>query len=407
MSHSIQPLSWLNRISFASRKWPLANQIGRFFRRTVWAALVQGFWEFTRALFRDFPNWGPPGRTFSLYHALRWGDPAVRGRIILEDQGSPSVRSDSLVVQCGLNQHLEQPWPIVWTEHDNARLVSNSLALLNEEKKLCLESVYGEAYWRDDPASRTLWLPKPTYLKGRWTSIVSNWNPLDGSPVYGHWLHDALPRLAILADLPKDTRILVPKKLKAIHWETLELLGLKDRCRPTSEIHLEIEKYFFSSPVGMISCFNPHGTSFMRRSFFPKAAPDFNGPKKFFFLRTSSHRRLANMDEIVNLLKERGWPIVRDVDLSFAQTVALFSQATDICSFLGSNMSNTMFCSSECKVLQWVPDIFLDGFTDMIASVVGFELKSFILRCGGPTAHSPVINLGEIRQSLADAGYLS
>jgi hypothetical protein len=70
-------------------------------------------------------------------------------------------------------------------------------------------------------------------------------------------------------------------------------------------------------------------------------------------------------------------------------------------------MSNTMFCSPECKVLQWVPDIFLDGFTDMIASVAGFQLKSFILRCGGPTAHSPVINLEEIRQSLADAGYLS
>ena len=407
MSHSIKALRWTDRLGFATRRWPTLNHFLRFSRRTVWAAFVEGFWEFTRILCKDFFNWGPPGRTFSLYTALRWGDPTIQGRIVLEDQGVPRVHPDSLVLKCGLHQHLEQPWPIVWTEHDNARLVSNSLALLNKKKELCLESVYGTARWRDDPASRILRLPKPTHLKGRWTSIVSNWNPLDGAPVYGHWLHDALPRLAILADLPKETGILVPKKLKAIHWETLDLLGLKDRCRSTSEIHLEVEKYCFSSPVGMISCFNPHGISFMRRSFFPKAAPGFTGPKKFFFLRTSSHRRLANMDEIVNFLKEGGWAIVRDVDLNFAQTVALFSQATDICSFLGSNMSNTMFCSPECRVLQWVPDMFLDGFTDMIASAVGFQLKNFILRCGGPTAHSPVINLGDIRQSLADAGYLS
>jgi len=407
MSHSIKPLSLSDQLGFASRRWPSVNRFLRFCRRTVWAAFSEGFWEFARVLFKDFPHWGPPDRTFSLYHALRWGDPAVQGRIILEDQGTPHVRSDSLVVQCGLHQHLEQPWPIIWTEHHNARLVSNSLALLNDKKELCLEAAYGVKRWRDDPASRILWLPKPTRLKGQWTSIVSNWNPLDGAPVYGHWLHDALPRLAILNDIPSETGILVPPKLRPIHWETLALLGLKDRCRPTDEIHLEVEKYYFSSPVGMISCFNPHGINFMRRSFILKSPSDFAGPKKFFFLRTSGHRRLANMEEVVDFLKGNGWAIVRDVDLDFAQTVALFSQATDICSFLGSNMSNTMFCSPTCRVLQWVPDMFVDGFTDMIASAVGFHLKSFVLRCGGPTAHSPVINLGEIRQSLAEAGYLS
>jgi len=161
MSHSIKPLSLLDRWGFASRRWPGVNRFLRFFRRTVWAAFVEGFWEFARTICKDLPNWGPPGRTFSLYHALRWGDPEVRGQIILEDQGTPQVGPDSLIVQCGLHQHLEQPWPIVRSEHTHARLVSTSLALLNDKKELCLESAYGPQRWRSDPAARFLCLPPP------------------------------------------------------------------------------------------------------------------------------------------------------------------------------------------------------------------------------------------------------
>ena len=330
MSHSIKPLSLLDQVGFASRRWPSVNRFFRFCRRTVWAAFVEGFWEFARVLCKDFPHWGPPGRTFSLYHALRWGDPAVRGRIILEDQGTPQVRPDSLVVQCGLHQHLEQPWPILRSEHSNARLVSTSLALLNEKKALCLESAYGPQRWRLDPAARFLSLPPPVYLAGNWTSLVSNWVPTDGTPIYGHWLHDALPRLAALDHFPKDTGILVPKWLKPIHWETLELLGLKKRCRPTAETHLILENYYFASPTSMIDCYNPYGVQAMRKAFLDKADPHYSGPKKFFFARSGKRRSLENIDAITALLSSEGWAVVRDMDLNFSQTIKLFSQATDI-----------------------------------------------------------------------------
>jgi len=406
VSHSIKPLGLFDKLGFASRRWPGINRFFRFSRRTVWAAFVQGFWEFARVLCRDFPSWGPPGRTFSLYHALRWGDPAVRGQIILEDQGTPRVRSDSVVVQCGLHQHLEQPWPIVWTEHDNARLVSNSLALLNDKKELCLESVYGEGRWRIDPASRFLWLPKPTRLKGRWTSIVSNWNPLDGAPVYGHWLHDALPRLAILENLPSDTQIIIPPILKPVFWETLELLGLKDRCRPTSEVNLLVEKYHFSSPTSMITCYNPYSIHWMRKSFLAKIANSpFSGPKKFFFARSGKRRAIENMGEVTDFFASRGWNVIRDMDLTFAQTVKLFSEATDVCGFSGSNMCNVMFCPPRCKVLNFVPNIPLDGFVDMIAPVVDLDYRAFELEAGGPYAARPRVSIDQIQKGLKLAGY--
>lgn len=405
MSHSIQPLNWRDKLGFASRRWPFANHVGRFFRRKLIQGLRAAFWEFARIVGGDISWLAIPRGTFSLYQSLRWGNSDLEGRIVLEDQGVPMISRDSIAVKCGLKQHEEQPWPIVWTKHHHAKLVSNSLALFNDKKELCLESAYGESRWRDDPASQTLWLPKPTFLKGRWTSIVSNWNPLDGSPVYGHWLHDALPRLAILESLPADTHIIVPPSLKPVFWETIDLLGLRNRCRPTTETHLLIEEYHFSSPTSMITCYNPYAIRWMRSSFLPKACPSFSGPKKFFLLRSGKRRAIENMDEVAGFLATRGWAVVRDVDLTFAQTLKLFSEATDICGFSGSNMSNVMFCSPRCRVLNWVPNIPLDGFVDLISPVVDLDYHAVELEAGGPYSAKPRVSLDHIRKGLAAAGY--
>ena len=349
------------------------------------------------------PALGLPRGVSSLYQALRWGDPSVEGKIILEDQGTPKVSPDSLVVRCGLRQHEEQPWPIVWTKHRNARLISNSLALFNDKKELCLESAYGCARWKDDPASRAMFLPPPTLLRGRWTSLVSNWIPLDGVPIYGHWLHDALPRLAILQDLPPDTGVIVPAQLKPIHWETLELLGIRRRCRPTTEIHLQVEEYHFSSPTSMIDCYNPYAVKWMRQAFLPRADPSFSGPKKFFFARSGKRRAIENMDEVTSLFAARGWTVVKDMDLNFAQTIRLFSEATDVCGFLGSNMSNVLFCRPGCRVIHWVPDIFLDGWIDLIAPIIGLDYRSIVLAAGGTQAAFPKLDLGQIQRELDSA----
>ncbi len=104
---------------------------------------------------------------------------------------------------------------IFWSEHSNARLVSESLAFLTPEKNLCVESAYNEHCWRHDPGSRFLHLPPAVKLSGNWTSLVSRWVPNRGGTIYGHWLHDALPRLALLKEFPADTQIIVPPNLGA------------------------------------------------------------------------------------------------------------------------------------------------------------------------------------------------
>jgi hypothetical protein len=400
MSHSIKKQKAISLLAFELRRFPAFHQAARFVRRTLWSGLKEGIWEFARIIFKDVKDFGPPSKTFSIYKELLCKNPEYQGKIVLENQGTPEVSRDSLVVLSNLKQHLEQPWPIVWSEHINARLISNSLALINNEKELCIESVYGHERVRGDQVSKYLFWEKETCLSGKWTSIVSNWVPLDGIPIYGHWLHDALPRLAILDELPDDVGILVPDTLKPIHWEALNLMGLKDRCRPTKETNIVVEKYYFSSPTTMIDCYNPHGVNWMRKKLIKEADPSYDGPKKFFFARTGKRRAISNIEEITKAIEKSGWTVVNDMDLNLSQTIKLFSEATNVCGFLGSNMSNVIFCSEGCKVTHLVPDFFLDGWVDLIADVLKLDYKSVILEAGGSFAHRPKVKVDNVIAAL-------
>jgi hypothetical protein len=404
MSHSISRPRRLNAAAYWLRRWPIVHRVGRWMRRTLWVALADGFWEFARRLFVNSPRFGPPGRTFSVYQALRCGWPKLNGRIILHDQGAPRVTGDSLLVTSGMEQHLEQPWPIVWSEHSNARLVTECLALLMPDKRLCIESAFNEKRWRSDTASRFLRLPPPARLAGNWTSVVSLWVPNRGFAFYGHWLHNALPRLALLPEFPPDTKIIVPAELKPYQKESLQMMGVWDRCRPTSERHLEVEHYFFSSPTSMIDCYDPYAVHFTRKALLPKADPNYSGPKKFFFRRTGKGRAIENSDEICDFFRSKGWAVVNDLDLTFAQTVKLFSEADAICSFVGSNMSNVIFCKPGCLVMHLVPDFWPDGWVDWIAQVVELDYHFSLIPCGGRFVPKIVIDIGLIKKFFESTG---
>lgn len=144
----------LDEAAFRLRRWPVIHQPGSWLRRVLWASLKDAYWSFVRGVFASSLRFGSPAKTYSAYQALRSEWPKLNGRIILHDQGMPRVTQESLLVRSNMEQHLEQPWPIFWSEHTDARLVADTLACLTPEKALWVESAYGEKRWRDDAAAR-------------------------------------------------------------------------------------------------------------------------------------------------------------------------------------------------------------------------------------------------------------
>jgi capsular polysaccharide biosynthesis protein len=90
------------------------------------------------------------------------------------------------------------------------------------------------------------------------------------------------------------------------------------------------------------------------------------------------------------------------MDLTFAQTVKLFSEADAVCSPVGSNMSNIIFCKPGCVVLNIVPDLWMDSFVDWIAPLVHADYHYEVFPTGGPTAAQIIIDL-QLLEKLHDS----
>jgi hypothetical protein len=380
----------------------------RRLRHSFLKGCIDGFLELLRWTFPEKSSFGPPNRTVSVYQALRTGLPKTTGRIVLEDQGCPKVTEDCLMVTGGYHQHEQQPWPIFWSRHSNVHLVTSSLALMFEHKRICLESVYGYLALRDDPGFRFLTLPKPVELKGDWTSVVSRWIPAGknlGYPNYTHWLLDALPRLALLPEFPSSTRIIVPARLHKNQAEALRLMGIFDRCRPTPEQHLQVENYYFSSPTTMLQSYNPYGIDFLRRTFLPKRDTSYHGPKKFFIQRLGLMREPINRVEIEKFFEEHGWQPIDIMQLSFAQQIQLFAEADSITGMFGSGFTNGVFCRKGCKIFNIMPfDYGVDGFLEWIGQVVGYELRQMVIP--GSYDYRFSVDLQAVKVELAASGML-
>lgn len=328
------------------------------------------------------------------------GDPP--GRLVLADQGAPAVTERSLMIRCGLHQHQEQPWPIFWRQLPRAHLVGPSLAVLDQNKRVWLESAYGSKRVRADPAYNHFVHGSPTGLAGNWTSLISRWVPTASPPNFAHWLLDALPRLALLKDFPPDTRILVPASSPPFQSETLRWLGLTDRCRPTAETNLRVENYFFSSPVSMVVCYSPYAVDFLRANFlrFAETAPA--SPKRFFVRRTGPIRNVTNEAEVLQFFQTRGWAIVDTATLSMARQIQYFSQAEAICAIHGASLTNCVWCSAGCKVVELLADNYLNGCFEWICGVVKAEHSYRIFPADALL--SATIDLKELENSLAALG---
>jgi capsular polysaccharide biosynthesis protein len=398
------------------------------FCRCLIPALKDAFWTGYRSLFSlasfnlyyKFPEWhspfassfgsirnGPPFRFFSVYQALRCGYPKLAGRIVLEDQKWPVVKEHTPMAHGSTQQHIEQPWPVFWSRHRDASLVSSSLALVNDQKELCVESVYGFRAAATDSAGRYFRLPAPVVLDGNWTSIVSRWVPTHSNtvPNHCHWLLDALPRLALLNEFPPDTRIVVPGKLAAYQWESLALLGIpKDRIRSSPEIHLRIEDYYFSSPTTMVACYNPYAVRFLRENLLGQRDRGYCGPKRFFVRRTKA-RDIGNGDEVERFFEQRGWAIIDPSQLTFGQEIQLFCEAEAVCGLGGSAFFNTIFSRPECAVFLIGHDYWVDGSLDWLFQTVGIkEYHWHVFPSNGCRQFK--VDIAILEQQLRSAGLL-
>jgi capsular polysaccharide biosynthesis protein len=337
------------------------------------------------------PRLGPAKGLYSEYELVEQRQ--IPGRVVYSRQESPDMVPGSLRDACGLRQTGCQPWPFFWSHRRGARLVGRSLALMNEKKRLCAEAVFYQHCLPAEPSYRYLGLPKAVELEGNWTSVVSRWG-------YGfhHWWMDVLPRLAVLSEFPRDTRILVYPELENYQRETLELLGLDARVRPTAEPHLLVENYFFSSPTAMTGCWNPYAVAWLRGCFLKNMDKDWTPPRRFYIRRIGRHRGLVNESDVIDFLQKRGWTILDLEAMPVRRQIRLFADAEAVCGLHGAAFTNLLWSRPGCKALEICASGYLNGVYEGIAGCVHVEHHHVI--CPADSGFHARVDMNQFRQKV-------
>ena len=355
--------------------------------------IVNACLECLRRISPSNPRFGPPRGSFSAYEQLHEGNRP--GRVIFESQQVIPAGPASLRTKADMNQQGFQPWPFFWCSWDQARLVGRTLVAMDKDKRICLEGAYGQHCLHTDPAYRTLVLPPATRLEGNWTSLVSMWT--SSANIY-HWFLDALPRLALLDELPGDTGILVPSAIGRYALETLHWLGLEGRCRLAREDHLLVEHFHFASPTAMTGCDNPYAIGFSRDAFLGWADKTFTSPKRFYIQRIGKGRGVLNEAEVIAFFRDCGWGIVDPEALTMAQQIQLYSQAEAICGVHGAGFTNLLWCQPNCRVIELCANNCLNGCYEGIAQYIGLDYHYII--CKGDRNYRAFVSLEELKQVI-------
>jgi hypothetical protein len=175
-----------------------------------------------------------------------------------------------------------------------------------------------------------------------------------GLDIYGHWLVDCLPRLALaLSSGARIDRYLLPEPrlpwkdaLLALFSVPREKIVFLDSTRTTARCERMLLPTFarFNSEVGPALV-----------EAYQRFAPSVRSPKaedRLFVSRSqwSGSRPLLNREEIEAVFRENGFKIIRPETLPIAEVIASFAAARIVVGECGSGMHNTLFCPPHTRL---------------------------------------------------------
>ena len=201
-----------------------------------------------------------------------------------------------------------------------------------------------------------------------------------GQGVYGHWLVDILPRLALMESCGFDGRYVLHEPIPRFGWELIDEFGIK-RNR---FISFDPENEFISIKKAWIPGGVRAGNSFSRVSLLAfqrvrKYSINHSLPKKIYVSRANfrgKNQIIENRFLLENLAVKNGFKIIHPEEKSISEQIQIFSSAQFIAGEYGSAMHNSIFSPSSSKILVLQSSEHLHfiqaGLCHVIGQSIGF-----------------------------------
>ncbi len=258
--------------------------------------------------------------------------------------------------------------------------------------------IHQETIDRLGPQGRTaLRAAAPERLSGVAAALVP---PGDAYRIYGHWLVDILPKLAVLVAAGHDLAQLwypVPADTPDFALDLMRLFGVpEDRIvAVASASRLTPDRLLIPTSLHNGVRMSPllREAAALFRSNLRRAATLPTGSQEFriFLARKGRNRMLTNRTRIENMARAAGFAVIYPETRTLPEQVALFAGAREIVGEYGSAFHTALFAPAGTVVCGLRGDQLHPGF---IQSGLGEELEQptgYVFGSGAGTAYDYAI----------------
>jgi hypothetical protein len=241
----------------------------------------------------------------------------------------------------------------------------------------------------------------PTEVSGRLGVLSTR-----GDANYYHFLHDVLPRLAVLeqSGVQRPERWYVPYS-NAWQRDLLAIWGIgPDEVVNSSEVlHVRAETLVVPSLASIAERNPPWVSRLIRERMVPAGMQRVPG-NRIYLTRGSAryNRSVLNETEVMGVLEPMGFELVDTGKLSIDEQIRTFAEADVIVGPHGASLANLPFCSPGSAVLELFPALSMfPDFWKVACGVEGLEYQ--YLSGAGPAvkATRPAFVVADITVDLA------
>jgi len=183
---------------------------------------------------------------------------------------------------------------------------------------------------------------------------------------YFHWINDIISKLALLDLYEIEYDYICIPQYKPYMREMLELWGIQAHkiipaqlgmCFQAEKVIIQTSTTDLNNEIRTCSNYMQSITThYLRKKLIPPALKKSTQQfcSKVFISRKDAQGRrpISNEDEIFQLLEQYGFQRYSLAELSLADQIALFHNATDIVSFHGAGLTNIMFCQPHTRIIE-------------------------------------------------------
>jgi capsular polysaccharide biosynthesis protein len=185
---------------------------------------------------------------------------------------------------------------------------------------------------------------------------------------FSHWLLDCVPQVVALANIDRDSVILVPPIDKAYHLATLSLLGIgTNRVVVWTGEPIASERVLILESDGRAGGGRPLSTlRELRRLLAPATGTSYQRRRIYVSRRDAKRKRrwLSNEPEVEALFESRGFEVLCIAEHPFHEVVRRFRDAEIVAGINGAGLAHILFSPPGTHVIVLFSDSLIRWHAD-------------------------------------------